>query len=159
MYHSLLNKRLKVSSSSPRNPTSLFSSNSKPATSTNHSLIFQHYKKNFQRPQPSTRWTQKQQCRVKRNQILITPSNITLSNRKNKAVSCWLGHKQASYTMDKEILRSVFGLSLEYSDKKLPHYHKGMEMRFSSKEKMFSVDEIKNILRKGVKKESQGKES
>ena len=32
--------------------------------------------------------------------------------------------------MDKEILRSVFGLSLEYSDKKLPHYHKGMEMRF-----------------------------
>ena len=61
--------------------------------------------------------------------------------------------------MDKEILRSVFGLSLEYSDKKLPHYHKGMEMRFSSNEKMFSVDEIKNILRKGVKKESQGKES
>ena len=152
MYHSLLNKQLKVSSSSPRNPTSLFSSNSKPTTSTNHSLIFQHYKKNFQRPQPSTRWTQKQQCRVKRNQILITPSNITLSNRKNKAVSCWLGHKWASYTMDKEILRSVFGLSLEYSDKKLPHYHKGMEMRFPLTKKCFRSMKLRIFCEKVLQK-------
>ena len=40
--------------------------------------------------------------------------------------------------MDKEILGSVSGLSLEFSNNKLPHYHKGrMEMRFSSKEEFF----------------------
>ena len=50
----------------------------------------------------------------------------------------------ASYTMDKEILGSVSGFSLEFSDKKLPHYHKGLEMRFSSKEELFLIDEIKN---------------
>ena len=46
--------------------------------------------------------------------------------------------------MDKEILGSVSGLSLEFSDKKLPNYHKGLEMRFSSKEELFLIDEIKN---------------
>ena len=63
-----------------------------------------------------------------------------------------------NYTMDKEILGSVSGLSLEFSDNKLPHYHKGMEMRFSSKEELFLADEIKNLLRKGVIKESQHEE-
>ena len=64
----------------------------------------------------------------------------------------------ASYTMDKEILGSVSGLSLEFSDNKLPHYHKGMEMRFSSKEELFLADEIKNLQQKGVIKESQHEE-
>ena len=58
--------------------------------------------------------------------------------------------------MDKEILRSVSGLSLYFSDNKLPHYHKGLEMRFSSKEEL--RDEIKNLLQKGVIKESQHEE-
>ena len=52
----------------------------------------------------------------------------------------------ASYTMDKKILGSVSGLSLEFPDSKLPHYHKGMEMRFSSKEELFLADEIENLL-------------
>ena len=43
----------------------------------------------------------------------------------------------ASYTMDKEILWSVSRLSLQFSDNKLPHYHKGMEMRFYSNEELF----------------------
>ena len=42
------------------------------------------------------------------------------------------------------ILESVPSLSLEVSDNKLPHYHKGLEMRFSSKEELFLIDEIKN---------------
>ena len=52
----------------------------------------------------------------------------------------------ASYTMDKKILGSVSGLSSEFPDSKLPHYHKGMEMRFSSKEELFLADEIENLL-------------
>ena len=84
---------------------------------------------------------------------------MTLSTRKNKTVSCWLGQKWARYAMDEEILRSVFGVSLECLDKKLPHYHKGMEMRFFSKEEMFLIGEIKYLLRKGITKESQDKES
>ena len=56
--------------------------------------------------------------------------------------------------MDKEILGSIPGLSLDFSNNKLPHYHKGMEMRFSSKEKLFLACEIKNLLKKGVIKES-----
>ena len=59
-----------------------------------------------------------------------------------------------SYTMDKEILGSACGLSLKLSDKKLSHYHKGMEMRFFSKEKLFLADEIKNLLQKGAIKQS-----
>ena len=50
------------------------------------------------------------------------------------------------YTMDKETVGSVSGLLLEFSDNKLPHYHKGTEMRFSSKEELFLVDEINLIL-------------
>ena len=53
--------------------------------------------------------------------------------------------------MDKEILRSVYGLS----DNKLPHYHQGMEIRFSSKEELFLGRENKNLFQKGVIKESQ----
>ena len=64
----------------------------------------------------------------------------------------------ASYTMDKEILGSVSGLSLEFSDNKLPHYHKGMEMRFSSKGELFLACKIKNLLQEGVIKESQHEE-
>ena len=64
----------------------------------------------------------------------------------------------ASYTMDKEILASVSGLSLEFSDNKLPHYLKGMKVRFSSKEELYLACEIKNLLQKGVIKESQHKE-
>lgn len=57
--------------------------------------------------------------------------------------------------MDKEILRLVFALSLEFSDKKLSRYHKGMEMRFSSEEESFLADEVKALLEKGVIKISQ----
>ena len=59
-----------------------------------------------------------------------------------------------SYTMDKET--SVSGLS---SDNKLPHYHKEMEMSFSSKEELFLPCEIKNnLLQKGVTKKSHHEE-
>ena len=51
--------------------------------------------------------------------------------------------------MDKKILGPVSGLSLEFSDNKLPHYHKGTKTRFSSKEELFLADEIKNLLQKG----------
>ena len=54
-----------------------------------------------------------------------------------------------------KILGSVSGLFLEFFDNKKPYYHKGMEMRFSSKEELFLADEIKNLLQKGVIKESQ----
>ena len=49
------------------NPTSLYSSNSKASTSTTHSLNFQVHKKNFQRPQPTTRRNQKQEPRMESN--------------------------------------------------------------------------------------------
>ena len=51
--------------------------------------------------------------------------------------------KWAGYIMDKEILGSVFSLSLELSDKKLPYYHKEMKMRFSSKEELLLTDKLK----------------
>ena len=57
--------------------------------------------------------------------------------------------------MDKDILRSFSGLSLEFCDNKLPHYHKGMKMKFSSKEELFLADETKNLLQKSVLKESK----
>ena len=60
-----------------------------------------------------------------------------------------------SFTMDKEILGSVSRLFLKFL--KLPHYHNGLEMRFSSKEVLFLADEI-NLLQKGVIKESQHEE-
>ena len=64
---SISNKRLRLPSSSPRNPTSLHSSNSKASTSATHSLNFQGRKKNFQCPQPTARWNQKQQPPMKQN--------------------------------------------------------------------------------------------
>ena len=59
MNQSISNKRLRLSPSSPRNPTSLYSSKSKASTSSTHSLNFQGGKKNFQLLQPSTKWNQK----------------------------------------------------------------------------------------------------
>ena len=47
----------------------------------------------------------------------------------------------ASYTMDKYILRSFSGLSLEFSDNKQRHYHKRIELRFSSKNELFLANE------------------
>ena len=67
MNQSISNKRLRLSSSSPRNPTSLYSSNSKASTSTTRSLNFQGRKKNLQQRQPTTRWNQNQQPRMKCN--------------------------------------------------------------------------------------------
>ena len=52
------------------------------------------------------------------------------------------------------ILESVPSLSLEVSDNKLPHYHKVLEMRFSSKEELLLAEEFKNFLQKGIIKES-----
>ena len=66
MNQSISNKRLRSSSSFPRNPTFLHSSNSKASTSATHSLNFE-YCKNFQRPQPTTRWNQKQHPQMKQN--------------------------------------------------------------------------------------------
>ena len=60
--------------------------------------------------------------------------------------------------MDKEILGSVSSLSLEFSDSKLPHYHKELEIRFSSKKELFLADGIKSLLQKGAIKESQHEE-
>ena len=60
-------KRLGLFSSSPRNPTSFYSSNSKAGTNRTHSLNFQGRKKNFQRPQSTIRWNQKQQPQIKWN--------------------------------------------------------------------------------------------
>ena len=60
--------------------------------------------------------------------------------------------------MDQEILGSVSGLSLEFSDNKLPHYHNGLAMRFSPKEELHLEDEIKNLLWKDVIKELQHEE-
>ena len=57
--------------------------------------------------------------------------------------------------MDKEVLGSVSGLSLELFDNKLPQYHKEMEIRFSSKKELFLAYEIKNLFQKGIIKESQ----
>ena len=57
--------------------------------------------------------------------------------------------------MDEEILVSVSHLSLEFCDNKLPHYHKWMKMRFSSKGELFLADETKSLLQKGFLKESQ----
>ena len=75
-------------------------------------------------------------------------------------VGCIKNHfsEEATYTMDKDILRSAFILFLGFSDNKLPHYHKGMKMMFSSKEELFLACEIKNLLQKGVTKESQHEE-
>ena len=56
---SISNKRLRLSSSSSRSPTSLYSSNSKASTSSSHLLRFQGRIKNFHRPQSPTRWNQK----------------------------------------------------------------------------------------------------
>ena len=50
MNQSISNKRLRLSSSSPRNPTSLYSSSSKASTSATHYLNFPGLKKNFQLP-------------------------------------------------------------------------------------------------------------
>ena len=55
-------------------------------------------------------------------------------------------------------LGSVSGLSLEFTDNKLSHYHKGIEITFSSKEELFLADQIENLLQKGVIKESQHEE-
>ena len=64
---SISSKRLILSSSSPWNPTSHYSGNSKTSISTTHSLNFQGRKKNCQCPQPTTRWNQKQQPKMKWN--------------------------------------------------------------------------------------------
>ena len=67
MNQSISNKRLRLSSGSPRISKSLYSSKLKVSTSATHSLNFQGCKKNFQHPQPTTRWNQKQQPRMKQN--------------------------------------------------------------------------------------------
>ena len=59
--------------------------------------------------------------------------------------------------MDKEILGSVPGFSLEFSDNK-PNNHKGMKMRFSFKEEFSLASEIISLLQKGVIKEPQHEE-
>ena len=54
----------------------------------------------------------------------------------------------ASYTMDKEVLGSLSGLSLEFADNKLPQYYKGMEIKFSSEEELFLACEIENFAKR-----------
>ena len=69
MNQSISNKRRRLSSSSPGNPTSPYLSNSKASASASdaHSLNFQGCKKNFQFPQSTTRRNQKQQPQMKRS--------------------------------------------------------------------------------------------
>ena len=50
--------------------------------------------------------------------------------------------------MGEEILGSVSSLSLIFSNNKLPHYYKRMEMRFASKEEFLFADEIKQFIAK-----------
>ena len=75
---SISNKRLRLSSSCPRDPTFLYSSNSKTSTSATHFLNIQGSKKNFQHPQPTTRWNQKQQLQMKWNKMLSTTWKLKL---------------------------------------------------------------------------------
>ena len=84
--------------------------------------------------------------------MLSTLRNLT-EKVKQFQPSCIKNHF-SEWAMDKEILGSVSGLSLEFSYNKLPHYHKGMEIRFSSKEELFLAYKIKNSLQKGVIKKS-----
>ena len=56
--------------------------------------------------------------------------------------------------MYKEILDQFLAYLLKFSDNKLPHYHKGMEMKFSSEEELSLACDIKNLLQKGVIMES-----
>ena len=65
MNHSISSKRLKLFSSSPRNPTSLYWSSSKASTTIIHSWNFQCHNKKFECPLPATNWNQKQQSRMK----------------------------------------------------------------------------------------------
>ena len=88
--------------------------------------------------------------------MLSTLRNLT-EKVKQFQPSCIKNHF-SEWAMDKEILGSVSGLSLEFSYNKLPHYHKGMEIRFSSKEELFLAYKIKNSLQKGVIKKSQPEE-
>ena len=67
MNQSISNKRLTISSNSPTDPTSLYSSSSSASTSVFHSSNIQDGEKTFQRLQPTTRWNQKQQPRMMRN--------------------------------------------------------------------------------------------
>ena len=67
MSQSISSKTLRLCSSSPRNLTSLYSNSSNASTSITHSLNLQGRKKNFQHRQPTTRWNQKQQPRMKQN--------------------------------------------------------------------------------------------
>ena len=69
-----------------------------------------------------------------------------MEKAKQSQTGCIKNHfsEWASYTMDKEVLGSVSGLSLEFSDNELPYYHKGMEIRFSSKEELILAYKIKN---------------
>ena len=60
--------------------------------------------------------------------------------------------------MNKDILGLVPGLSLEFYDNKLTHYHKRMEKRFSYKEELFLADGIKNFAQKDIMKKSQHEE-
>ena len=134
-------RSLRLSSCSPRNPSSLYSRNSKPSTSTTHYLNFQGHKKNFQHPQPTTRWNQKQQSRMKRNYMLFTFWKLNYLTEKVKQfqAGCIKNHftEWTSYTMGKTILGSVSGLSLGSSDNKLPHYHKRWKWSFPLKEIVF----------------------
>ena len=68
----------RLSSSYPRNPTSRYSSSSKASTSFTHFLNLQGRKKNFQCPQSTIKWNQKQQLRMKQNYMLSTLHNLNL---------------------------------------------------------------------------------
>ena len=56
--------------------------------------------------------------------------------------------ERASYIMDREILEPVSGLYLKFSNNKLPHYHKEMQMRFPSKEEFFWYVRLKTCCKK-----------
>ena len=118
MNQSISNKRLRLSCSSPGNPQSPYSSNSKASTSSTHSLNFQNCKKNLHRQQPSTEVAASNEAELDAIDSFEIKPYLTEKVKQFQA-ACIKNHfsEWVSYTMGKEILGSVSGLSLEFSDR------------------------------------------
>ena len=159
---SISSKKLGVSSNSPRNATSLYSSSWTDNTSTTHCLNFQGRKKNFHHLHATTR--ESELSISSENELDVIHSlefQLYLTETiKRFQAGCIKSHfiKLAKYNMDQEILGLVSDLSFKFFKSKILHYHKGMEIKISSKEELLLPDEIKNLLQKGIIKGSKHKE-
>ena len=63
--------------------------------------------------------------------------------------------KWKKYTNDKEVLSTVSELPINFHSDDFAQNYREVELKFSSKEKQFISNKIKNLLKKGVIKESQ----